>query len=276
MTSPDLDQDLGEVFEREIRFVRRYARALTGSQASGDAFALATLERLTEDHDALEDSNSVKLKMFRCFHTLWREGQPGPVGTQPEGLEAKAQSHLARLTIDSREALLLRTLEGFSAADIGEIIGKTADEVNDLIDTAHREMVDSVAGRILIIEDETIIALDLKSMAVEMGHDVTGIARTEAEAIAMAHDAPPHLVLADIQLADNSSGIDAVNRMLADLGPTPVIFITAFPERLLTGKRPEPAFLITKPYQEDQVRSAIGQAMFFAGTDVLTDPVSTE
>ena len=60
-----------------------------------------------------------------------------------------------------------------------------------------------------------------------------------------------------------------VNDLLAILGDTPVIFITAFPERLLTGERPEPAFLISKPYSEDQVRSAISQAMFFSSTETL-------
>jgi hypothetical protein len=43
----------------------------------------------------------------------------------------------------------------------------------------------------------------------------------------------------------------------------PVIFITAYPERLLTGERPEPAFLITKPFQPETVKAAIGQALFF-------------
>jgi hypothetical protein len=43
----------------------------------------------------------------------------------------------------------------------------------------------------------------------------------------------------------------------------PVIFITAFPERLLTGERPEPTFLITKPFQPETVKAAIGQALFF-------------
>ena len=46
-------------------------------------------------------------------------------------------------------------------------------------------------------------------------------------------------------------------------------FITAFPERLLTGERPEPAFLISKPYSEEQVRSAVAQAMFFSSTETL-------
>ena len=72
----------------------------------------------------------------------------------------------------------------------------------------------------------------------------------------------PGLVLADIQLADGSSGIDAVKDILGRFD-VPVIFITAFPERLLTGERPEPTFLITKPFQPETVKAAIGQALFF-------------
>lgn len=72
----------------------------------------------------------------------------------------------------------------------------------------------------------------------------------------------PELVLADIQLADGSSGIDAVNRILATKN-LPVIFITAFPERLLTGERTEPTFLITKPFLPDMVKALVSQALFF-------------
>ena len=79
----------------------------------------------------------------------------------------------------------------------------------------------------------------------------------------------PDLILADIQLADNSSGIDAVNDLLAALGDVPVVFITAFPDRLLTGERPEPAFLITKPFTQEQVRSAVSQAIFFSSTETM-------
>lgn len=127
----------------------------------------------------------------------------------------------------------------------------------------------AIRGRVMIIEDETIIAMDLKGIVQAMGHEVTGIARTHTAAIELAGDRRPDLILADIQLADGSSGIDAVNELLGSLGDLPVIFITAFPERLLTGDRPEPAFLISKPYSEEQVRSAVSQAMFFASTDGL-------
>jgi CheY-like chemotaxis protein len=99
-------------------------------------------------------------------------------------------------------------------------------------------------------------------MVEELGHDVTGIARTHKEAIAMVNQRRPGLLLADIQLADGSSGLDAVNEILATTD-LPVIFITAYPERLLTGDKPEPAFLITKPFQPDAVKAAISQILFF-------------
>jgi CheY-like chemotaxis protein len=111
--------------------------------------------------------------------------------------------------------------------------------------------------------------MDIQSIVSAMGHGVTGIARTREGAVKLGQAERPDLILADIQLADNSSGIDAVNDLLAALGEIPVIFITAFPERLLTGERPEPAFLISKPYTEEQVRSAVSQAMFFASTETL-------
>ena len=92
-----------------------------------------------------------------------------------------------------------------------------------------------------------------------------GVAVTRDEAVKMVGEERPGLVLADIQLADDSSGIDAVKDILAQFS-VPVIFITAFPERLLTGERPEPTFLITKPFERSTVKAAISQALFFNST----------
>jgi CheY-like chemotaxis protein len=130
-------------------------------------------------------------------------------------------------------------------------------------------MVDSVAGRVLIIEDDPMIGLDIEGIVTRLGHAVTGIARTRSDAVDLALKQPPDLVLADVQLADNSSGIDAVNEILGAFSGLPVIFVTGYPEKLLTGLKPEPAFLIAKPFSEDQVRSAVSQAMFFASTETL-------
>ncbi|MDR0810103.1 MAG: response regulator [Gemmobacter sp.] len=261
--------DLTSAIGASLPYLRRYARALTGSQTSGDRFAAATLEALLEDMTPLKGAAAVQVPLFRVFHLVWTSAG-APVGEPDSPLSGHAQRHMAGLTPNSREALLLSVIEGFTPDQIGAILGCDADEASELVGIAQGEMANSVAGRVMIIEDEAIIAMDIRDIVTESGHRVTGIARTRDEAVALGARERPDLILADIQLADNSSGIDAVNDILAQFGVMPVIFITAFPERLLTGERPEPAFLITKPFSEDQVRSAVGQAMFFASTETLT------
>lgn len=252
-----------------LPYLRRYARALTGNQQSGDRYAAATLEALLEDRSVFDTGLSDKVALFRAFHQIWASAG-APIDMGEDGLHARAHAHLANLTANTREALLLHTVEDFGVSDIAAIMEMDTGEVEHLITVARREMEDSVKGRILVIEDEAIIAMDLQDIVADMGHAITGVARTERGAIDLATKETPDLILSDIQLADNSSGVDAVNTILKSTGDIPVIFITAFPERLLTGERPEPAFVITKPYSEDQVRSAVSQAMFFASTETLS------
>ena len=251
-----------------VPFLRRYARALTGSQDTGDRYAAATLEAIVEDRGAMDRAADPKVALFHAFHLVWSSAG-APVGDPDTKLSARAHAHLARLTPNSREALLLFAIEGFTAEEIGAVMDISPDDAAELIDIARREVADAVAGKVMVIEDEAIIAMDISSIVEDAGHRITGIARTRKGAVELAAKERPDLILADIQLADNSSGIDAVNDILAQFDHVPVIFITAFPERLLTGERPEPAFLITKPFTEDQVRSAVGQAMFFASTETL-------
>jgi DNA-directed RNA polymerase specialized sigma24 family protein/CheY-like chemotaxis protein len=260
--------DISQKIAAELPYLRRYARAMTGSQSSGDAYAAATLEAILEDRSIFAGDMRPKVALFRVFHDIWTS-TGARVDIPASALEQRAQKHLSRLTEGTREALLLHSLEQLSAEDISKIMRVEPAEVSELLSIAHQEMSRSLSGRVLVIEDEAIIAMDLESIVADMGHRVVGIARTRDAAVKMAKSDKPDLVLADIQLADNSSGIDAVNEILATYSDMPVIFITAFPERLLTGERPEPAFLISKPYSEDQVRSAVSQAMFFASTETL-------
>ncbi|MFU8882601.1 MAG: response regulator [Rhodobacterales bacterium] len=266
--SSDTPSDLADIVGASLPFLRRYARALTGSQESGDRFAAATLEAILTERDILSDRSSPKVALFRAFHIVWSSAG-APLSTPDDDMSARAHHHMVHLTANTREALLLNSIEGFTTAEVAAIMQVTQSEAEDLLDIAQSEMQASMVGRVMIIEDEPIIAVDLQSIVTEMGHSVTGIARTRTEATALARKTPPDLILADIQLADKSSGIDAVRDILDALGERPVIFITAFPERLLTGERHEPAFLIAKPFDEDQVRSAVSQAMFFASTQTL-------
>ncbi|SFS05036.1 response regulator [Yoonia litorea] len=261
------ETSFSDLIAAELPYLRRYARALTGSQNRGDKYTVATLEAILKDRSEFENGFPIKVNLFKCFHAIW--ASTGQLFADPDDeLRSRAHGLLSKLTPNSREALLLRTIEEFSVTNIAEIMQVDEEEVRRLIGTANDELSESVKGRVMIIEDEPIIAADLTDIVSELGHEVTGVARTRTEAVALGKEQTPDLILADIQLADNSSGIDAVNDLLKEMD-VPVIFITAFPERLLTGERPEPAFLISKPFQEAQVQSAVSQAMFFASTATL-------
>ena len=270
MTESAVQDDRTTAIAKELQYLRRYARALTGGQDSGDRYAVATLTAILEDPGHYDESAPARQALFRACHLIWTStGAPVDTEADMTRSEAAAQDRLKALTPNSREALLLHTIENFSVDEVALIMDVEPGEAESLVNIALQEMEQSLAGKVMIIEDEAIIAMDLHSIVSEMGHEITGIARTRDAAVDMAAKSRPDLILADIQLADNSSGIDAVTDIIGQFGELPVIFITAFPERLLTGERPEPAFLISKPYSEEQVRSAVSQAMFFSSTETL-------
>jgi CheY-like chemotaxis protein len=246
-----------------LPYLRRFARALSGTQASGDAYVVAMLEALVLDPSSFPRDIAPRLGLYRTFLQLWSSVGVNTASTGlPEFDRSSAERNLEALTPRPRQAFLLRTVEGFSIEEVATIMAVSPPEATALVQAAGQEIAEQVATDVLIIEDEPIIALDIETMVEELGHTVTGVARTHREAIALVGKKRPGLVLADIQLADGSSGLDAVNEILSSID-VPVIFITAYPERLLTGDRPEPAFLITKPFQPEAVKAAISQALFF-------------
>ena len=255
---------LGQQLAPHLPFLRRYARALTGSQTHGDAYVRATLEAIVAAPGDFPTDVDPRLGLYRTFHLIWTSANPdGPAeGADGDGRATLAQARLARITPLSRQVLLLTAMEGFTSEDAGYLIDAEPDEVETLVADAMTEIERQTRADVLIIEDEPIIAMDLETIVRDLGHNVVGVAVTRDEAVSQAMATRPGLVLADIQLADDSSGIDAVKDILAQFA-VPVIFITAFPERLLTGERPEPTFLITKPFQRSTVKTAIAQALFF-------------
>jgi DNA-directed RNA polymerase specialized sigma24 family protein len=244
-----------------LPYLRRFARALCGSQKSGDAYVVATLETLIADLDSFPANMPAKVGLYHLFMACWSSISLN-VDEKPDDELPPAQRNVSLLTPRSRQAFLLRTVEGFSLPDVAAILSLSEPEVEGLIAEAGREIAERVATDVLIIEDEALIAQDIEFIARDLGHNVIGVARTHREAVELAEAHRPGLILADIQLADGSSGLNAVNEMLQSFD-CPVIFITAFPERLLTGERPEPAFLISKPYKVDTVKATISQALFF-------------
>ncbi len=249
-----------------LPYLRRYARALAGSQESGDAFVRACLQVLLDAPGTGLDLDRPKVSLYRLFHAVWSSS-----GARLDGGDGSAILH--SIPAGKREALLLTAVEGFSLAEAAEILDAGADAVEADIEAARAAMQAQMRAEVMIIEDEPIIAMHLETLARELDHRVVGVATTHAEATDLARRTEPDLILADIRLADGSSGLEAVREIL-DEYQMPVVFITAYPERLLTGERPEPTYLVTKPFLPETVKATIGQALFHRLTRRPTDAAS--
>ena len=252
-----------KVVVENLPYLRRYARAILGDQTSADALVLAVVNML-----ALGNPTSpraiTRLDMFKRLNALLH----GPVGEHILSLAPRLntgnriEKRLSALASLPREAFLLKAVEGFSEDQIAEILGIKPSESTEALMIARRELFNQVSTDVLIIEDEMFIASELMDIATSLGHKVCAVERTHRDAVRSIEESKPGLILADIQLADGSSGIDAVNDILLQV-EVPVIFITAYPERLLTGLRPEPTFVLTKPFKDEAVRAVINEALFF-------------
>ena len=251
-----------EALVPHIPHLRRYARALTGSQTSGDNYVRATLSALATGASELPDNLSPKVALYRVFHAIWTSADALANPDVPIPPTLPAEERLRPLTAADRAALLLTAVEGFNVEEAATVLDVPPGEVESAILAAQDAIDRQLASRVLIIEDESIIALDLEGIVTSLGHQVVASVATKDDAVAQARAERPGLILADINLGEGGSGIDAVSEILASFD-VPVIFITAYPERLLTGERPEPTYLVTKPFLPETVQATIGQALFF-------------
>lgn len=254
--------NLVESFAPNLPYLRRFSRSLTGSQRDGDNYVRTALEALAAGDITVDEQSPAKVALFRIFLAIWNS-TGAQLETQPDQIET-ALDRVRQLTPLSRQAFLLNAQEGFTVEEVAQIMGVEQNVAVKLLAEAEADIAKQLSTHVLIIEDEPIIAADIEGLVEDLGHAVTDIAATHKTAVEAAKKAKPGLVLADVQLADGSSGIDAVGDILKAYD-VPVIFITAFPERLLTGDKPEPAYLIAKPFKVENVKAAISQALFFHG-----------
>lgn len=254
---------LVDTYAPHLPFLRRFARALTGSQSEGDKYVRATLQAFVSGDEGVVANLSPKATLYRMFLSIWNA--TGAVLEKDANDNVSPAERIRRLKPRSREAFLLSALEGMSTSEIAQIMGVSDSEAGDLISAAEADIETELRTNVLIIEDEPLIAADIKNLVTDLGHSVDAITTTRSEAMRSAKNRKPGLVLADIQLADGSSGIDAVDDILSEYD-VPVIFITGVPELLLTGEKDEPAYLISKPFKPGNVKAAISQALFFRGS----------
>ena len=259
---------VAESLRMHLPMLRRIARALTGSRERGDACVETLLETLLHEPQALPEGEDTRLALVGMLDSVVTESQREPQRRpSPHEWEAAAFRRLETLQPSVRRAFVLVLVERFAIADAAVVLDCDEAHVRALLSAAVNGIASQITADILLIEDEPILAMELEQTVERLGHTVSGIARTHGEAMAIFSRSRAGLVIADIRLADGTSGIDAVSDMLARSGEAPpIIFVTAYPERLLTGDRPEPTFLITKPFLADKVKAIVSQILFFDGT----------
>jgi CheY-like chemotaxis protein len=232
---------------RALPYARRYARALTGSQSGGDRLVADSLREMLADGAA--DAEPAELRRTFYAQVTRRFNRTEDQQAAPHELNAA-----------QRQLLLLTSLEELRVEDAAPILSMTPQQAEWHLLTARERLRDAAATEVLIIEDEPIIAMDIEELVQNCGHHVVGVAATEEEAVAIAARTRPGLILADINLGAGGDGTAAVARIL-EHHRVPVIFVTAYPERLLTGEAPEPAFVITKPFEPVTLAIATYQAV---------------
>src|SRR6202007_1455486 len=170
-----------QLVAEHLPLLRRYARALTGNQVSGDAYVAAMLETLLQDPALLEDRRGPRAGLFRLFTRIWNSVSLND-DTDVATLPMPPERRLSNITPLPRQAFLLLSLEGFPEEEVAYILGTDVGETRRLADMAGREMAAEIATDVLIIEDETFIAMDLESLVRHLGHNVIGVARTHSDA----------------------------------------------------------------------------------------------
>src|SRR5262245_34723873 len=200
---------IAEKISPYIPYLRRYARALTGNQKSGDAYVAAAIESLLADPSSFDQELNPKVALYRVFTKIWRSLRINRQRSEGRAFDHDVDNKLDIITPPARQAFLLLTIEDFSNAEAAAVLDVSEKELDELLTQAGREIAEQIATNVLIIEDEPIIAMDVEHIVRSLGHDVAGIARTHNEAVAIARKGGIGLVLADIQLADGSSGINA-------------------------------------------------------------------
>jgi CheY-like chemotaxis protein len=258
---------MNDHIRQKLPLLRRFARALLGRQAAADRLVAAALDSVADAFEPRAPVDAHRLlfrAMLDVYGTRARSQSQGPLEATvaDEGIVA---ARVRTLPSEAAVALLLATLEGFGVADIAFVMRLETEGAEARLREAQLALEQQTASEVLIIEDEPVIAMDIAGIVRQAGHRVIGIATTQDDAVAMAKRQAPSLILADIKLADDSSGIRAVDTIL-DQGRVPVVFITAYPERLLENERVEPSLLITKPFSEHLLKVAIAQALQLGDT----------
>jgi CheY-like chemotaxis protein len=231
----------------------------------GDEYVRICLELIVAEPARLEADGNLRVALFKAFYAAWsafnkieRDGAEDPVS-----IAERLEQGLAALPAVERLVLLLVVVEDLALEDVAWILDLSPDATRAHLASARANLRQEVELPVLIIEDEPLIAMELAQIVREMGLAVASIVARQEDAVTAAGSGETTelgLVLADIQLQDGGDGISAAQAIL-ERYDVPIVFVTGFPERLLTGNGLEPAFVVAKPFEAESLKVTIAHAL---------------
>jgi CheY-like chemotaxis protein len=232
--------------------VRQFSRAVFADRLIGDELMRMTMARVSIDPAS---SSSSVVDVMSAFLHSWRMAMAERPAKPMLFSDAALIDALPAPPDNTRLLLLMVDVMGLQPAQAARVIGLQEDPAT-VLERARRELRIEKAARAVVIEDEPLIAADIRSILERLGVEVTGEASSAAEAVKVAQETKPDIILADYNLDGRETGIDAVLG-INSIHDCPVVFITGFPDRVLQGEEIEPDFVISKPYTPENVRAAV-------------------
>ena len=238
---------------------RQFCRLVVADRLFGDELT-AYFEH--ESRDRLSENGNYeggRAELLRAFLTDW--GRHYDADKTPEPFTTAAMLRGAGPPPPKTQvAVLLNDVLGFTKDEINRVIEPTSNSVTELIVTGRVMHASTAKGSVVIIEDEALIASDLSMIVGGLGAKVVGSAKNAKEASSLILKYQPDLIFADFNLEDEKTGVDVVQESRA-YHQCPVVFVTGFPEDVLSGSEREPDVVIGKPYSVESIRAAAAHCL---------------
>lgn len=232
--------------------VRQFSRAVFADRLIGDELMRMTMTRVSIDPAS---SSSSVVDVMGAFLHSWRMALKERPSSPVLFSDAALIDALPEPPDDARLLLLMVDVMGLMPQQAAQVIGLSEDPKSVLRRARHDLRIEKKATAV-VVEDEPLIAADIRAILERLGVEVAGEASSAEEAVKVAAESRPDVILADYNLDGRDTGIDAVMR-INETHDCPVVFITGFPDRVLQGEEIEPDFVISKPYTPDNVRAAV-------------------
>ncbi|MEM1088529.1 MAG: response regulator [Pseudomonadota bacterium] len=235
-----------------LTVLRQFSRAVFADRLIGDELMRMTMARVSIDPAS---SSSSVVDVMSAFLHSWRMAMAERPAKPTLFSDAALVHALPPLPTDSRLLLLMVDAMGLDP-DHAALALNLKDDPYPMLTEARASLGLPSGARALLVEDEPLIAADVRSIVERLGVEVAARASTAGQAVEAAAKTAPDIILADYNLDGKRSGVEAVLE-ISEFHDCPIVFITGLPDRVLQGDEIEPDFVISKPYTPDNIRAAV-------------------